>query len=248
MAKHETVISAAELPYTFPVVVVPDDADISEYGISFELGLGCNKTAFYWHRNSETWRLSGKRDAVLKQLSLRPEWMPGYPGNNVSSQIVILEEGIPRVVRGNLRGARKGLSWLRIVHKSRISLDVAYFPPMEHRQQAKALVDAARERIQAERERAKVKHERDMAYKPLSRGEFRRDWLNMVDMAMSVNEGRSEGCGFSFNKESMDRINRAFTELRSAVAEGGVQATAGPQRQPFQSNGNVVFIAQRPTS
>lgn len=240
MAKNEPITSSPKSTFNPPAIVVPSNAKTDIYGTDFELGVGLYKVKAHWGRDNEIWMLGGRPDAMLAHGLydlLRPEWMPGFPGNNVSSQIVVFKEDGPDIIRGNLKGARKGRSWLKISRQSRITMLVWYAPPLEQRQQLNIAVDEVRARRQAEAKSSAA----SASYKPQLPGKFRHDWLHMVDMVMSLNQERSEECGFSFNKESTERINRAFSELRSAIAEGGVQAKPALHR-----DGNVVYLGTQP--
>jgi hypothetical protein len=151
MAKKEPFTSTAESTFIIPPIVVPADARIDEDGIGFDLEVGCNKVSFRWWRSREIWHFDGNQsDALLELGLLRPEWMPGFPGNNISAQTVLFGEDVPRVIRGNMRGGRKGISWLRIVRKSCKGVMVQYAPPLEHRPQLNSLVDEVRARLQSE--------------------------------------------------------------------------------------------------
>jgi hypothetical protein len=97
--------------------------------------------------------------------------------------------------------------------------------------------------IQESRKRKVEKEIIDTSYKPKSPGGFRHDWLHMLDIFFQLNLDRAEKCGFDFNKESMERINRAFSELRNAIAEGGVRATPA-----LHHDGNVIYIGARPVA
>jgi hypothetical protein len=233
MAKKAPVTSPTESTLNFPSIVVPCDAKIDEWGVDFDLGVGPSKICFHWRRDKEIWQLDGSTSAMLTLGLLRPEWMPGLPGNNITSQIVVFNENGPSLIHGNLRGARKGKSWLQIYRNSRITTFVSYTPPLDQRQQLNIAVDEVRARRQTEVKSTTA----SASYKSQSPGEFRHDWLKMVDMAWDLNQGRSRECGFSFNKESTERINRAFGEFRRAITEGGVQAKPALHR-----DGNVIYL------
>lgn len=71
-------------------------------------------------------------------------------------------------------------------------------------------------------------------------GEFRHEYIRLFDVAMDINLRRSEESGFAFNDDSLRRINKAFSELRRALAEGGVV----PAKAPMRQDGNVVYLGR----
>ena len=71
-----------------------------------------------------------------------------------------------------------------------------------------------------------------------SPGEMRYDCVHLFDTAMLLNDARLAEAGFHYEQDSKDRINKAYGELRAALAEGGiVQSAAG-----FKCEGNVVYL------
>lgn len=237
MAKKQPITSSAESTFSVPAIVVPDNASTDEYGIDFELGAGLYKVDIHWRRDLEVWNFRGRPEAMLAHGLLRPEWMPGFPGNNITSQIVIFNEDGPSVIHGNLRGARKGKSWLKISRNSRITAFVRYTPPLEQRQPLNTAVDKVRLRRKTEANAASASDQ------PQSPGAFRRGFLHFTDLAMSLNQAHMAEYKFCFNKESTARINRAFSELRRAIEEAGVQAKPGLHR-----DGNVIYLGAQPAT
>lgn len=76
--------------------------------------------------------------------------------------------------------------------------------------------------------------------KPVSMtpGEFRHESIRLFDVAMDLNHRRSDESGLAYNEDSLRRINHAFSELRRALAEGGV----APTKSTLMRNGNVVYL------
>lgn len=88
-----------------------------------------------------------------------------------------------------------------------------------------------------EREEEEKKEKADRSYKPQSSGEFRNDCDRMFKTAMSVINAYMEEGGFVYTNESLSKINHAFSDLRSVLTGGGIQAKPSLQR-----DGNVVYL------
>lgn len=183
------------------------------------------------------WRWSfsckGTSEALAACGLLQTDWIPGIPGNNSVKQTIVFDEGRAVLLKGRQNGGRKRAQSIIITRLSRVRYEVRV-PTTKAQQEFIHGIEERRERKAEEKEMA-------AAYKPKSPGEFRHDWLHMVDIVLRVNQERAAECAFSFNKGSMERINRAISELRSAIAEGGVQATPALQR-----DGNVVYLGAKP--
>jgi len=217
---------------TLPTVEIPKDFQQDERGfLIFKIATAEGDVQV----STWSWQFSckGTSGALAACGLLQTDWLPGIPGNNSVRQTIAFNEGHATPLRGRRNGVRNPVQSLIISRLSRVKYEVRV-PTTKAQQDFIQGIQESRER--------KAKEERIVAtYKPKSPGDFRHDWLRMVEMAMSLNHERAEKCGFSFNKESVDRINRVFNELCSAISEGGVQSTPTLRR-----DGNVIYLgAQR---
>jgi hypothetical protein len=184
----------------------------------------------------EAWRFGfsckGTAAALAAYGLLQTDWLPGIPGNNLTRQSVAFEEGVPRLLKSR-GGARYTVPHIVITRLSRCKYGVRV-PTTKEQQEFIQSLD--------ERHKHKTREEKPPSYSPQSPGEVRHDCLRLIDTAMSINDTRMTDAGFHYNKESMTRINRAFDELRSALAEGGIV-----QGKPdLQRDGNVIYLNAQP--
>lgn len=186
----------------------------------------------------EGWRwgfsCKGTSGALAACGLLQIDWIPGIPGNNSVRQTVAFIEGNAIPLRGRRNGVRNPAQSLIITRLSRVRYEVRV--PTTKAQQDFIYG------IQERHERKAKEEETAAAYKPISPGEFRNLCLRLVDNALGINQSEMEVFGFTYNKESTARINRAFSELRNAFAEGGiVQGMSGLRR-----DGNVIYLGYQP--
>jgi hypothetical protein len=89
-----------------PAVAIPHALQRDRYGIPYfciETPQGLINVEV--GRCRELW-CTGTPDAVIAYGLTRPEWLPGYQGNNPTSQRVVFEAGGPRLIIGKATGKR----------------------------------------------------------------------------------------------------------------------------------------------
>lgn len=221
-----------------PTVEIPKDFQQDKHGyLIFKIATTEGDVQVStWH-----WAFSckGTPGALVACGLLQADWLPGIPGNNSVRQTVAFNDGHATPLRGRRNGARTPGQSIIISRLSRVKYEVRV-PTTKEQQEFIQGIQESRERKfkEAKEKEAAAAY----AYKPESPGEFRHDWLRMVDISMQLRQERTPECGFSFNKESTERIVRAFSELRRAIVEAGVQAKPALHR-----DGNVVYLGTQPT-
>lgn len=233
------IISSVAL-VSLPTVEIPKDFQQDKYGcLSFQIAttegdvqvLACRRAC----------SCKGTAGALAACGLLQTDWLPGISENNKVRQCIAFDKGHAIPLRGQRKGVKNPALSLTITRRSRIRYEVRVPQTKAQQEFVHGIID---KQIDEERRERKVEEEKAAAAsKPKSPGEFRDDWLQMVEMAMSLNHRRAENCGFSFNKESASRIDRIFSELCRSIAEGGVQATPILHR-----DGNVIYLGAAATN
>ncbi|MDP1682711.1 MAG: hypothetical protein Q8L39_13190 [Burkholderiales bacterium] len=222
----------------FPSITIPEDCQEDYMGFPmFKLESVCGGIQVHCH-----WRgleCDGNFESLAAYGLLRADWLPGIPGNNKLRQTIIFGDDGPRLVIGNRRGSKITPSHIVIVRKSARRYVVIVSLTAD---QNKFLDEYVEERRRRENEKQMQRESQIYAYKPQSPGEVRHDCLRLFYAAMSVNNARLAESGFHYDQDSKDRINKAYGELRRALAEGGiVQGASGLTR-----DGNVVYLNHPP--
>ncbi len=218
---------------SLPTVDIPKDFQLDKHGyLVFQIATadGCVQV--------ECWRggfsCKGTAEALAACGLLQIDWLPGTPENNSVRQSVVFNEGQAILLRGRRRGVSNPGQCLIITRRSRVRYEVRV-PTTKAQKEFIHEIEEHRER-KAEGEKIAD------PYKPKSPGEFRHDWLHMVEISMSLNLGRAEKCGLCFNEESMARINRAYSELHRAIEGGGVIQS----KSDLHRDGNVIYLGPHP--
>lgn len=96
----------AESDFTLPSITIADDWEFDgryrwsslTFHIPTSVGTIKVETVGY------TFYCTGPADALVEHGLIKPEWLPGLPGNNKVSQRVAFGENGPSLIVGNLRG------------------------------------------------------------------------------------------------------------------------------------------------
>lgn len=214
----------------FPAIAIPEEYQTDEYGRS-TFKLETARGGIQVVCSLKGLKCIGNSEALTAYGLLQADWLPGIPGNNKSRQTVIFGADGPRLVLGNRRGSKIDPSHIVIVRES--AHRYAVIIPLAADQ--KKFLDEQRIENQKRMSRESLK----LICKPAqSPGEMRYDCVHLFDTAMLLNDARLAEAGFHYEQDSKDRINKAYGELRRALAEGGiVQSAAG-----LRCEGNVVYL------
>jgi hypothetical protein len=214
---------------TMPVISIPEDFQCDGRDFRFQISTphGCVDVWAHWD-----FRCKGPAKALEAAGILDADWLPGIPGNNKCQQTVMFEEGGPRLRCGRNNTHIKG-PHITITRRSRTAYEVIIPATKDQSIFVRGEIERHKRKCQEE------KHREALRYKPQSAGEFRQDCCRSFDVALSVTHKRMEEGGFVYTRETMGRINRAFIELRDALADGGIQA-----RPCLQREGNVIFLGR----
>lgn len=222
----------------FPSIAIPEDFQVDKDGhptFKLESVRGDIQVFCSFHGLE----CAGSFEALAAYGLLMADWLPGIPGNNKLRQTVIFGDDGPRLVIGNRRGSKITSSYIVIVRKS--ARRYAVIVPLTT-EQYKFIDEHYQEHARRKNEKRMQRESQIYAYKPQSPGEVRHDCLRMFDTAMSVNNARLAESEFHYDQDSKDRINKAYGDLRRALAEGGiVQDASGLTRE-----GNVVYLNHPP--
>lgn len=215
----------------FPSIAIPDDHQADEYGrLTFKLETARGGIQVVCSRHGL--KCIGNFDALTAYGLLRADWLPGIPGNNKLRQTVIFGADGPRLVLGNRRGSKIDSSHVVIVRES--VHRYAVIVPLTAEQ--KKFLD---EQMRTENEKRTSRETLKRMCKPAqSPGEMRYDCVHLFDTAMLLNDARLAEAGFHYEQDSKDRINKAYGELRRALAEGGIVQSSGG----LKCEGNVVYL------
>lgn len=98
-----------------PVVTIPDELTRDRYGILlFQIDTPLGPIEAQVGRCAEIW-CTGEAAAVIAYGLTRPEWLPGLPGNNATTQRVVFESSGPRLLVGDQVGKKRPKKSTRIV-------------------------------------------------------------------------------------------------------------------------------------
>lgn len=109
-ANHSTLATIPRGISSVPRIAVPDiGVTESRYGLpAFTVRtlfgpISVEASAY----GNGLWCCRGRAESLAAHGLLRPDWLPGLPGNNKVSQTVFFGDDGPELFRGNRRGGRK---------------------------------------------------------------------------------------------------------------------------------------------
>lgn len=106
-------------PFKCPVVIIPEDAMLSEYGnLEFTIPTPEGAVSVHWYHPDSVF-CRGNLAALVKAGLMLPHWAPGLPGNNKISQRVVFDEEYPRLIICSKGGRPFNDPHMTIIRKSR---------------------------------------------------------------------------------------------------------------------------------
>lgn len=95
----------AESNFTPPTIAIPADWKLNQYGwLAFDISTSAGTIEVT--AGCDAFFCIGRADSFIEHGLIKPEWLPGYPGNNKHSQRIVFGEDGPVLLVGN-RGHRK---------------------------------------------------------------------------------------------------------------------------------------------
>jgi hypothetical protein len=96
-------LNVVSRPFGYPKITVPHDAAMGPNDpIAFLIHTPAGDLSVGGYNH---WRCVGSADALVSAGFIRSDWLPGLLGNNKTQQTITFEEGGPRLMLGNRRGA-----------------------------------------------------------------------------------------------------------------------------------------------
>ena len=235
MAEKNPIPSVTGLP----AVSIPKDFQVDKWGgVTFDiqtidgsiqinsgrLGLECK----------------GTFAALAAHGLLQADWLPGIPGNNKISQRVIFDEDGPRLLNGNLRGTKISHSFIVIKRLSKQRYSVVIPQTDEQNEFIKERAAEIKREKHARQEREFMKQ----VYGTTTLADVRNDPLLWANAVMNACFKHQNNGLFYYDQASMERIGKAYNELRCALVEGVIAKRA---RTPeITQDGNVVYLNRPP--
>jgi hypothetical protein len=189
------------------------------------------------------WVCRGSVSALAAGGLLRPEWVPGFPGNNKISQTVTFETDGPQLVSGNRRGKTLTAPYIVIRRASEHSY-VVEVPPTKDQA---ALIKDARERglarrherlnrdrqLEAEAREKKFDHEKAMRDKAIPKSELRQECIGLVDSLHRLVLARVEFSSFRLDAGMARKMQGIVDDLKGCILHGEL-------RPEYSEQGNIV--------
>ncbi|MCB5189924.1 DUF4670 domain-containing protein [Methylobacillus arboreus] len=118
MANAESITT---LPNGYPCIAIPDDFKVGDWGsIYFDIDTPLGKIRV----SSSYGRLTctASPNALISAGLLLPDWLPGFAGNNKSTQLVVFTPHGPILIFGNQRGFRVPYPSLQVRGKAKSNI------------------------------------------------------------------------------------------------------------------------------
>lgn len=237
-----------------PIVQIPNDGAIiyGEYWPSFSVAAPDGELVVDI-TPSGLW-CSGTQLALEGLGLLRPEWLPGAPGNGKTRNTIGLRDGrLQRVVKQRSRSICKEALTIVRVSRSKLQVNVP-FSPGQKDQAEKILTkygqaeEVSRAEAERRREVERLENEHAEFYSDLEAWrvhtvESECTFLNSIGTAISGDmEYRRYGKRtFVLDAESIARVNSAVAELKAALRSGRA-IRIGAEKTRYPTEGNVIFL------
>lgn len=236
----------AEAKSTFIPKAIPlgntDKVSLEGYGWrTYTITTECGKLAVSELRHCRT--ISGAATTLEAYGLLKPEWLPGQPGNNTVRQTVVFAPSGTWLIHGNRRASKLKHPYVVIGRVSSNQYIVEQNYTDEERSIMEAFYDEQWERKKIEaREKARANAgDRFPIGQPETALEWKRARWAHVDSVLrrlSEDELLSGGLSdtFKFNDLTQRQIQACIEELRSVILGGGVVG------RPPKREGNVIYL------
>jgi hypothetical protein len=235
-ANHSTLATIPRGISSVPRIAVPDiGVTESEYGQpAFTV-----RTPFgpifveALTRRSSSWLCRGSAESLAAHNLLRPDWLPGLPGNNKVSQTVFFGDDGPELFRGNRAGRKFDAEFITIKRVSSTVYTVVVPATAEQSKNIKLATVARRERELREREAGWAAAETTKASEEAERlrirmmaasaSEVRDSIRSMVSMCDKIVTAHLEASGYRFDAAADRGIGEQFKQLLAWIDRGDLQ-------------------------
>lgn len=225
MSANKQTTAGNACSFKLPTIAIPKSVQCDEYGCpSYTIPAAAGEIVVSCCGRYA--RCKGSVDALVSAGFMLPEWAPGLPGNNATSQTVVFSPDGPRLFIGNRRGSQIADPLITILRLSRQNLEVVISLTPEQ----KEFVGAARD------EHEKKKPSQSPHAAALTPDGAHGFYCHLADSAIAWIRKSMADTGCTYTHGSMNRIQQSFEGLRRAFADGRVV----PLVPKYQSVGNVV--------
>lgn len=201
-------------------------------------------------RGNGLWHCRGSAESLAAHGLLRPDWLPGLPGNNKVSQTVFFGDDGPELFRGNRAGRKFDAEFITIKRVSGTTYTVEVPSTAEQSQTIKLARSAWLDRRGVEHEARDREHrvrefererERIRILGMAASAEEVRDGIRyMVSTCEKIVAARLEGSAYRFDAATDRGIDEHFKQLLSWIERGDLQET-----ELESHGGNVTRLPRR---
>jgi hypothetical protein len=238
-------LALASTNHGMPSVSIPANFKTDRRGfVNFTIPTDAGQVSAYAYWKSI--EVKGSAVQLLLLRLLRPEWLPGVPGNGKTMQTVVFEPTGPRLLCS--KGSRQQLPHIVIKRISRISYSVK-IPATDSQialiQRASDEFDEQKKRD--EQEKAKLewrqKNEADrLKCAPKGADEFRDNMLKdsysaerLMDVGLNLHADF-----YRLDDAARDRMRKCWDEIRTIIDDGRVI----PMERSRHKEGNVILLGR----
>ena len=228
-ANHSTLATIERCISGVPRIVVPDiGVTESEYGLpvfTVRTPSGTISVEASSYGNG-LWRCRGRAESLAAHGLLRPDWLPGLPGNNKVSQTFFFGDDGPELFRGNRCGRKFDAEFITIKRVSRTTFLVEVPATTEQSKDIKLAADAWIDRHVHERQAREFECEleqkkiRQMTAPAI---EVKDDIQRLVATCKTLVTARLEASPYRFDAAADRGIDEHFKQLLSWIDRGDLQ-------------------------
>lgn len=230
MSKIQSLqIAAARMP----VLSLPAQLTAGKHSLvrfTLETAAGPITVKSWW---ITTWYCQGSADALIAYGLLRPDWLPGAPGNNKINQRVRFGASGPELLHGR-HGKCEKESCLDITRRSQKTYRVALPATPEQVDLLEKLMEQQRAAHKAEERKAHEERER-IKRQQIPAHEVRAEAIHFAAVAANVIINRVESSAFRFDPATERQLLEHYRQIAQLIES----AKLIPE-DPFPRGGNVV--------
>lgn len=220
-ASNSSRLRGARLPHEFPVIKIPEDAEVNEYHVSYSLKTAGGDVGVRLDRNCV--RCFGTPDALVAAGIVLPDWIPV---RRRSQCVALTESGLQVRIGG--AGRPKGL----YMHVSDFLCEAGKYQARWSLPRNSRLMAETDRLLLLEKREKEIQSARELvASWPSSASEFRERIGEGVDRMLTVVEACCAGGvglptvkygGYRFDDAAIARVYELSDELREVMEAGGV--------------------------
>lgn len=226
-----------------PSVSIPANFKTDRHGfINFTIPTDAGQVSAhaYW----KTIQVKGSAEQLLFLRLVRPEWLPGLPGNGKTRQTVVFEPTGPRLLCS--KGRRQQLPHIAIKKISRITYSVE-IPATESQialmQRASDEVNEQMKRVEKEKAELEWRQKKEadrLKSAPRSADQFRDNVIEQTFFAEKLMDVHLDVDAdfYRLDDAARARIRKCWDEIRTIIDEGRVI----PMERSRHQEGNVIFL------